>query len=112
MIVNLYKRILVLSSLLMVLAIMAPTIIKLGHALYEHSKEKQCIAHGTNHIHDGDLDCDFHDFTLVNKLLFSTAFVYTSVKIPEIRYTSSIYTYTYKPKEVSFRALRGPPSVS
>ena len=96
----------------MAAAILAPTIIKLGHALYEHNQEEHCIAYGTNHIHDGNLDCDFHDFTLANKVLFNTSFTYIPVEIPEIRYETSIYQFIYKPKEVSFRALRGPPSVS
>lgn len=112
MITNLHKRILILASLLMAVAMLAPSIIKLGHALYEHNQEEQCIAYGTNHIHDGHLDCDFHDFTLVNKVLFNSSFSYIPVEIPEIRYTINIYTFIYKPKEVSFRALRGPPFVS
>ncbi|MER3317419.1 MAG: hypothetical protein RIB79_03940 [Allomuricauda sp.] len=112
MITNLHKRILILASLLMAVAMLAPSIIKLGHALYEHNQEEQCIAYGTNHIHDGHLDCDFHDFTLVNKVLFNSSFSYIPVEIPEIRYTTNIYTFIYKPKEVSFRALRGPPFVS
>lgn len=112
MITNLHKRILIFASLLMAVAILAPSIIKLGHALYEHSQEDQCIAYGTNHIHDGNLDCDFHDFTLANKVLFNANFTYIPVEIPEIKYTNTLYSFTYKPQEVSFRALRGPPSVS
>ncbi len=96
----------------MTVAILASSIIKLGHALYEHNQEEKCIAYGTNHIHDGNLDCDFHDFTLANKVLFNSSFTYLPVEIPEIRYTTSVYTFIYKPKEVSFRALRGPPLVS
>ncbi len=96
----------------MTAAILAPTIIKLGHTLYGHNQEKQCVEYGSNHIHDGNLDCDFHDFTLANKILFNSSFTYIPVEIPEIRYSSSVYTYIYKPKEVSFRVLRGPPSVS
>ena len=105
MITNLHKRILISASLLMAVAMLAPSIIKLGHALYEHNQEEQCIAYG-------HLDCDFHDFTLANKVLFNSSFTYLPVEIPEIRYTTSIYQFIYKPKEVAFRALRGPPSVS
>ncbi|WP_318308335.1 hypothetical protein [Flagellimonas crocea] len=112
MISDLYKRILIFGSLMMAMAILAPSLIKLGHTLYEHSQEKHCVAYGTNHIHDADLDCDFHDFTLVNKVLINTSFNYIPVEIPTIKYTTSVYTYIYKPKEVSFRALRGPPAVS
>lgn len=93
----------------MTAAILAPSVIKLGHALYGHSQEEKCIAHGTNHIHNSNLDCDFHDFTLANKVLFNSKFTYIPVEIPEIRYATSIYTFIYKQKEVSFRALRGPP---
>ncbi len=112
MITNLHKRILAFASLLMVVAVLAPSLIKLGHALYEHNKEEQCIAYGTNHIHNSNLDCDFHDFTLSNKVLFNSSFTYIPVEIPEIRYTTTIYKFIYKPQEVSFQALRGPPSVS
>ncbi|MCR9227149.1 MAG: hypothetical protein NXH90_07010 [Flavobacteriaceae bacterium] len=112
MMTSLHKRILILSSLLMVVAILAPSIIKLGHALYEHNQEKHCVEYGTNHIHDSNLDCDFNDFTLANKVLFDSSFTYIPVEIPKIRYSSSVYTYIYKPRELSFRVLRGPPSVS
>ncbi|MBA4743878.1 MAG: hypothetical protein H2058_01360 [Muricauda sp.] len=112
MFTNLHKRILIFVSIVMVAAIIAPSFIKLGHALYEHNQEEQCIAYGTNHIHDANLDCDFHDFTLVNKVLFNFSFTYIPVNIPEIRYTTSIYNFIYKPKKVSFRALRAPPTVS
>ncbi len=112
MLTNLHKRIPIFVSLLMVAAILAPSIIKLGHALYEHNQENQCIAYGTNHIHDANLDCDFHDFTLANKVLFNSSLTYIPVEIPEIRYTTINYTFVYKPHKISFQALRGPPSVS
>ncbi|MHA7831175.1 MAG: hypothetical protein ACX93O_08735 [Flagellimonas sp.] len=105
-----HKSILLLGSLLMTAAILAPSVIKLGHALYEHSQEEQCIAYGTNHIHDGNIDCDFHDFTLANKVLFNTSFDYVLVDIPLIRYSSTNYTFNFKPHKIPFQALRGPPN--
>ena len=112
MMTNLHKRILILSSLLMVVAILAPSVIKLGHTLYEHNQEKHCVAFGTNHIHDGNLDCDFNDFTLANKVLFNITFTYTPVDIPEIKYETINYSFFYEPREAAFQALRAPPSVS
>ena len=96
----------------MVVAILAPSVIKLGHTLYEHNQEKHCVAFGTNHIHDGNLDCDFNDFTLANKVLFNITFTYTPVDIPEIKYETINCSFFYEPREVSFQALRAPPSVS
>jgi len=109
---NLHKRILIFVSLVMAVAILAPSIIKLGHALYEHNQEEPCIAYGTNHIHSGDLDCDFHDFTLANKVLFNSSFTYITVEISEIRYSSTHYNFIFKPLKVAFQALRGPPTVA
>ena len=93
----------------MVAAISAPSIIKLGHTFNGHNQEKHCVAFGTNHIHDSTLDCDFNDFTLANKVLLNTWFTYIPVEIPKISYSTSTYTFIYKPKEVSFQVLRAPP---
>ena len=112
MVINLQKRLLIFVSLVMAVAILAPSIIKLGHTLYEHNQEVECIAYGTNHIHDAHLDCDFHDFTLANKVLFNSSFEYIPVDIPEIRYSSAHYNFIFKPLKIAFQALRGPPTVS
>lgn len=96
----------------MVLGILAPSIIKLGHTLYKHSQEEKCIAYGTNHIHKSDLDCDFHDFTLTNKVLFNAFYDYLLVDVPVIRYSNVHYTFVYIPLKNSFQGLRAPPVVS
>jgi hypothetical protein len=104
-----HKHILIIGSLLMTVAVLAPSFIKLGHTLYEHHNEKKCIDYGTNHIHDGHLDCDFHDFTLVNKVLFTSSFNYTPVNTPDLTYVTAYYAYVYKPIKASFQSLRAPP---
>ncbi|KAB5491653.1 MULTISPECIES: hypothetical protein [Flagellimonas] len=104
-----YKRILTLGSLLMVVAILAPSFIKLGHALHGHNQEKQCLAQGVNHIHDVVLDCDFQDFTLVNKIFFNTAFHYTALNAPKIGHIPTVYAFIFEPVEGVMRTLRAPP---
>jgi len=111
MVNNLQKKLLIFVSLIMAAAILAPSILKLGHALYEHNQEEQCIAYGTNHIHDAHIDCDFYDFTFANKVLFSSSFDYIPIDIPEIRYSSTHYDFIFKPLKLAFQALRGPPSL-
>lgn len=104
-----YKRILTLASLLMVVAILAPSFIKLGHALHGHNQEKKCLAYGVNHIHDAVLDCDFQDFTLVNKTFFNTTFHYTALNAPKIGYVATVYAFVFESVEVAMRMLRAPP---
>ncbi len=96
----------------MVVGMLAPSIIKLGHTLYEHSQEEKCIAYGTKHIHKSNLDCDFQDFTLSNLVLFCASFDHLLVEVPEIRYSIANYNFIYTPLKISFQGLRAPPAVS
>ncbi|MAU16046.1 MAG: hypothetical protein CMH46_10970 [Muricauda sp.] len=112
MLFNLTKPIFKLTSILMVVGMLAPSIIRLGHTLYQHSQEEKCIAYGTNHIHKSNLGCDFHDFTLTNLVLFNASFNHLLVDVSEIRYSIANYTFIYTPLKISFQGLRAPPAVS
>lgn len=107
-----YKRIYVFIALVLTVGILTPSLVKLHHAFNGHSLEKQCIAQGTDHIHSSDIGCEFHDFTLVSKLLISTAFTYELVVIQEIGHYETYYSFIFKPFKTNFQTLRGPPSVS
>lgn len=103
------KRIGTIVSLIMTVAILAPSMIKLGHALHGHNSEKKCVSYGTNHIHSTDFDCDFHDFTLVSKVLFSSHFVYTPVEVPKIVYSSTYLSTVFESSSAKHLASRAPP---
>lgn len=107
----LQKRIGIIVSLIMTVAILAPSMIKLGHALHGHNSEKKCVSYGTNHIHSSDFDCDFHDFTLASKVLFSSQFVYTSVEVPNIVYSSTYLSKVFEFCSGKHSASRAPPMV-
>lgn len=106
-----HKRIYVFIALVLTLGIFTPTLVKVGHALNGHSQEKHCIAQGTEHVHGSDIGCEFHDFTVSNRILFITAFEFVLVDLPPVRHTSTNYAFIYHPLSVDFQALRGPPTV-
>ncbi len=108
----LHKKTTFFLSLILTIGILAPSVIKLGHSIYEHNSEKQCVAQGTVHIHDGDLDCDFHDFNLASKVLFSPVFENVSIEVPYVALQTDFYVTSFKPHKFSYHALRGPPVVS
>lgn len=106
------KRIIAVVSFVLALGILTPSALKLSHALFGHSKEKRCIAEGTKHIHEADIHCEFHDFTLVSKVFFTSSFEYVSLEIPVSGHHQTFYTSFFKPYLKENPALRGPPSVS
>lgn len=106
------KRSIAVVSFALALGILTPSALRLTHLLFEHSKEKRCIAEGTKHIHEADFHCEFHDFTLVSKVFFGSSYEYVAVEIPIIGHQNSFYTSFFKPYQKEFLALRGPPIVS
>ncbi len=94
----------------MVVFLITPSIVKIVHALDDH-RQLECKAFGQLHIHEVELDCDFHDFNL------SPQFHSTLVEVPRslIIYNSnkitSQYTFLSKYQKLHF-ALRGPPLAS
>jgi hypothetical protein len=105
-----HKNFISLLSILLVVFLFAPSIVKISHALYEH-KNIECTVVGELHIHEVELDCDFQDFNLSP--------VYTSplvmIPIPLDTRTSnkitSHYTFLSKYQNLHF-ALRAPPIAS
>lgn len=106
------KPIAVYVSLLLTIGILTPSAIKLAHALHGHSKEKRCVSYGSKHIHDVNIHCDFHDFTLASKVLFTSSITYTPVEIPEFGHPQAFYVYHFSSLKKDYHALRGPPQVS
>lgn len=94
-------------SLLLVAAILSPTIVKLSHALYEH-EEQVCNEIGSVHVHEVEIDCDFQKFQLSPQHypVFTEAIkVYPNfIKENDVNY----YSFLSKYQKLHF-ALRGPP---
>lgn len=70
------------------------------------------MALGTNHIHSSDFHCDFHDFTLASKVLFTSSFTYMPLEAPLFEGPNTLYSFVFKPCKKVYHALRGPPQVS
>lgn len=107
-----HKRALIHISLVLAVGILTPSLVKLSHAIYGHSQEKHCVAYGTDHIHSSDIGCDFHDFTLVSKLLIGTMFSYELIDLPEFGHFEINYSFSFTSFKTDFQVLRGPPQVS
>ena len=94
----------------MVAFLFTPSIIKITHALFEHEL-KECKAVGQLHIHEVELDCDFHDFNLSPQLHSSLVEVPRPLTIHIPNKITSQYTFLSKYQKLHF-ALRGPPQAS
>lgn len=106
------KRIIAVVSFVLALGVLTPSAVKLSHALFGHSKEKRCIAEGTKHIHEADIHCEFHDFTLVSKVFVASSYEYVCLEIPIIGHQHNFHNSFFKPYQKEYLALRGPPTVS
>lgn len=106
------KRIIAVVSFVLALGILTPSAVKLSHALFGHSKEKRCIAEGTKHIHEADIHCEFHDFTLTSKVFVASSFDDISLDISNIVHQHSFYNSFLKSQHREHLTLRAPPAGS
>jgi len=109
---NPHKHKIQLLSILMAVAIMGPTVIKLGHAFHGHWNEQECVAYGTDHIHSTTIDCTFNDHNLTAKVLFTSQFVYTPIEVPKQIYNNGYTAPEFETFQSTDLPLRGPPGKS
>ena len=92
------------------MAILAPAVFKISHALYEH-ENIECVDINSEHAHQTELDCDFQKF----KFSHQTYPTFVNYSFPEFfePYTIGVVEYTFlsKYKKLHF-SLRGPPATS
>ena len=96
-----------ITTLLLVLCILAPTAVKLSHAIYEH-EGLECTATGAVHVHEIEFDCDFHKFKLSTQ--YYTVPLKLDVKMVAVKqvHHTDFYISLSKFQKRHF-ALRGPP---
>lgn len=96
-----------LFSLLLIVAILAPSVVKLSHALLEH-QEQLCQEEGSVHIHEIELDCDFQKFNLSPQTypIFIDFTIANDFTVLEKDVNQ--YTFLSKYQTLHF-SLRGPP---
>jgi len=99
-------------ALIMAVGILAPSMIKLAHAFHGHWDEQQCVAYGTDHIHNSNLECDFNDHTLASKVLFASQFIYVPVVVPQPHYSNTYFSFVFESFERRNLPPRAPPVLS
>lgn len=96
-----------ISTLLIVMAIIAPTIVKFAHGLENHEHEI-CYGESTSHLHEIDMDCEFYKFKL------NTSYFQISKPIESLDFNTtnealkSQYHFISDYQQLQ-TALRGPP---
>lgn len=98
------------TCLLLVIAILAPSVAKLAHAFNGHP-HLECEKLGSLHIHQGELDCNFHKFQHFPQFhtLFTDLPQYYSPAVSTDNFNH--YSFLSKYQKHHFE-LRGPPYVS
>lgn len=99
-----------LISLLLVAFLCIPSIVKISHALNEH-KDTECALVGELHMHEVELDCDFHDFNLSPQYTSSLLNIPIAVDIQSSTKKTFHYNFLSKYQKLHF-ALRAPPIAS
>jgi len=95
-------------SLFLIAAILAPTLVKLSHALVEH-QEQLCKEIGSVHIHEIEIDCDFQKFNLSPQIYPSFNDVAVAFTKTPKKEAFNYYSFLSKYQKLHF-ALRGPPN--
>lgn len=97
-------------ALLLIGAILSPSILKLSHALFEH-QEQVCEEIGSVHFHEIEIDCDFQKYklsTITYVSLGNNAVL--KIEIPQKR-IFNYYNFLSSYQSLHF-ALRGPPALT
>ena len=99
-----------IMALLLVICIVAPSVIKLTHALYEHHKF-DCDEKSAVHFHQVEYDCDFQKFKNAPQyVLFSAAKDIQPSEAAQ-KNIDSQYFFLSQYQKLHF-VLRGPPHFS
>lgn len=96
-------------SLVLMVSILMPSIIKLHHGLFDHVQE-ECTNAGTVHLHQVELDCDFHKHQITTSFYPSLVNYALPCSIPEKESSYNYYSFVSGCTLLHF-SLRAPPAV-
>lgn len=96
-------------SLILVLAILTPSLVKVLHAFEDHNHEV-CTEKSTTHLHELDLECEFYKFKLNNTFSLSSFEIDLLVNKNNRQSFSSSYNFIGL-YIISQNYLRGPPQI-
>ncbi|MFL0352700.1 hypothetical protein [Xanthomarina sp. GH4-25] len=96
-------------TVLLVLAVLAPSVVKLSHA-YSHTNHKHeiCLGEKQVHFHTLDVDCEFHKFQLNTAFTIPVNTFKVLKKQNNHQLINSQYHFISEFQQLHF-SLRGPP---
>jgi len=99
-----------LLSLLLIVAILSPSIVKVIHAIDNH-EHFECKAIGELHIHEVELDCDFEKFNISPQQFLQPEYTVPILIVNNHKVDLAHYSFLSKYQKLHF-SLRGPPITS
>lgn len=97
-------------AVLIVIVLLIPSFIKLGH-VFENHKHEVCVNKATTHFHTLDLECEFYKFKVSSEFTFNTiSNEGRALSLIQPLITSQ-YSFISKYQKLHF-SLRGPPHYS
>ncbi len=97
-------------TILVVLVLLAPSVVKLGHA-FENHKHEVCIDSSTTHFHTLDLECEFYKFKVNSEFTFNSLHFEEIIPFQLKPLIASKYLFLSSYRKLHF-SLRGPPIYS
>ena len=98
-----------ISLVVLLIALLVPSFVKLAHA-FEMHKHEVCKAPQKSHYHELDLDCEFYKFKLSNALSFQPD-EFSLLAINQIFEVDNFYKSFYNNSQINKPSLRGPPQL-
>ncbi|MBF8149599.1 hypothetical protein ITJ86_06795 [Winogradskyella sp. F6397] len=97
--------------MLLVLAVLFPSAVKLNHA-FSHHTHNVCDDDGslTTHFHEADIDCDFYKFKLTTQFYFKNKLDTLVSEEENFKITNSQYEFVSDFQKLQ-TVLRGPPQL-
>lgn len=94
-------------SILLLVSILTPSVVKLAH-VFENHKHEVCLNTQTTHFHTLDLECEFYKFKVNNTFTISTFNIKLVAAKKSQKSINSQYSFTSYYQPLAF-SLRGPP---
>ncbi|WP_239004393.1 hypothetical protein [Lacinutrix sp. WUR7] len=97
-------------TILLIVTILIPSIVKLGHVFENHTHDFCTDNLSQTHLHTLDVDCEFYKFKINKPFVFKTVAVrFVPIENNHKLHTSQ-YQFISEYQRLSF-ALRGPPQL-
>lgn len=98
-------------AIVLTLAVLLPSAIKLVHAFNHHTHEVcESDNESNTHFHKSDIDCDFYKFKLTKNQFFALSKYNNTLVLPFLDKEANYYI-SFNKYQQSSKFLRGPPQL-